>query len=67
MLEQIRRGQRWLTGILVALIGGVFVFFMGLGGPLQSNAPSQGLVVELAEIRLAQVDFQRVRAQQAES
>jgi peptidyl-prolyl cis-trans isomerase D len=67
MLESIRRGQRWLTGMLVALIGGVFVFFMGLGGPLQGDAPSQGLVVELGDIRLGQVDFQRTRAQQAEA
>ncbi len=67
MLESIRKGQRWLTGLLVALVGGVFVFFMGLGQPLQSDAPSQGIVVELGEIRLAGTDFQRVRAQQAEA
>jgi peptidyl-prolyl cis-trans isomerase D len=66
MLDSIRKGQRWLTGILVALVGGVFVFFMGLGGPLQGG-PSQGVVVELGDIRLAQTDFLRVRAQQAEA
>ncbi len=67
MLDQIRRGQRWLTGILVALVGGVFVFFMGLGGPLRGNAPSQGVVVELGDIRLAQSDFLRARMQQGEA
>lgn len=67
MLESIRKSQRWLTGILVALVGGVFVFFMGLGGPLQSDAPTQGLVVELGDIRLAPADFLRVRAQQADA
>ncbi len=67
MLESIRRGQRWLTGLLVALVGGVFVFFMGLGAPLQGDAPSQGLVVELGDIRLGQIDFQRTRAQQADA
>jgi peptidyl-prolyl cis-trans isomerase D len=65
MLESIRRGQRWLTGVLVALVGGVFVFFMGLGQPLQGNAPSQGIVVELGDIRFAYPDFLRVREQQA--
>lgn len=68
MLEQIRKGQRWLTGILIALVGAVFIFFMGLGGPLQQGqGPAQGLVVELGDIRLAAADFQRVRAQQAEA
>jgi peptidyl-prolyl cis-trans isomerase D len=66
MLEQIRKGQRWLTGILIALVGGVFVFFMGLGGPLEGGGPAQGLVVELGDIRLGVADFQRIRAQQAE-
>ena len=67
MLESIRRGQKWLTGILVALVGGVFVFFMGLGGPMQQGAPSQGTVVELGSIRLDQRDFLRVRAQQSDA
>lgn len=66
MLEQIRKGQRWLTGILIALVGVVFIFFMGLGGPMQDQGPSQGLVVELGDIRLSTSDFQRIRAQQAE-
>jgi peptidyl-prolyl cis-trans isomerase D len=63
MLESIRRGQKWLTGILVALVGGVFVFFMGLGQPLERGAPSQGSVVQLGDINLGQPDFLRVRAQ----
>ena len=67
MLDQIRRGQRWLTGILVALVGGVFVFFMGLGGPLRGRAPSQGVVVELGDIRIDRSDFLRARMQQGEA
>ena len=67
MLESIRRGQKWLTGILVALVGGVFVFFMGLGQPLQRGGPSQGTVVELGNIRLVQADFLRIRAQQSDA
>lgn len=65
MLDAMRRGQRWLTGLFVLVLGGVFVFFMGLGQPLRSG-PSQGMVVELGDIRLANADFQRVREQQAE-
>jgi len=67
MLESMRRGQKWLTAILVALVGGVFVFFMGLGQPLAPNSPAQGTVVQLGDIRLAQADFLRVRAQQADA
>ena len=67
MLESIRRGQKWLTGILVALVGGVFVFFMGLGQPLQPGGPSQGTVVELGDIRLGQADFFRVRRQHTDA
>jgi peptidyl-prolyl cis-trans isomerase D len=67
MLESIRRGQKWLTGILVTLVGGVFVFFMGLGQPLQPGAPSQGTVVQLGDMRLDQADFLRVRALHADS
>ncbi len=67
MLESIRRGQKWLTGILVALVGGVFVFFMGLGQPLQTGGPSQGTVVQLGDMRLDQADFLRVRAQHADA
>ena len=66
MLESMRKGQRWLTGLFVLLIGGVFVFFMGLGQPLQGG-PSQGMVVELGDVRMATSDFLRVREQQAET
>ena len=34
MLETLRRGQRWLTGLFVLAVGAVFIFFIGLGGPL---------------------------------
>jgi peptidyl-prolyl cis-trans isomerase D len=64
VLDQIRKGQRWLTAIFVGAIGIVFVFFLGLGGPLEQNQPSGNAVVELGEIRLDVADFQRTRAQQ---
>lgn len=67
MLDSIRRGQKWLTGILVALVGGVFVLFMGLGRPLRIAGPAQGTVVQLGDIRIDRGDFLRARAQQADA
>ena len=32
MLDTFRKGRKWLTGIFIFVIGGVFVFFLGLGG-----------------------------------
>jgi len=64
VLDSIRRGSKWLTVIFIAVIGAVFVFFIGLGGPLSTNQPSAGAVVELGDIRLDGSDFQRIRAQQ---
>jgi len=66
MLESIRKGQRWLTLLLVIFVGGVFVFFMGSGSGFggRQGAPSGNAVVELGEFRMAMADFQRVRAQQ---
>lgn len=67
MLESIRRGQRWLTLLLIAFVGGVFVFFMGVGGGLQPGSPTGNNVVELGDIRLDIQDFFRVRAQQEQA
>jgi len=64
MLESIRRGQRWLTLLLIAFVGGVFVFFMGVGGGLQPGGPTGNYVVELGDNRLDIQDFFRLRAQQ---
>jgi peptidyl-prolyl cis-trans isomerase D len=60
MLEVIRKGQRWVTGLFVIGIGGVFVFFLGLGGPMQG--PSGGSVVEVGDHRFGLREFERVRA-----
>jgi peptidyl-prolyl cis-trans isomerase D len=62
MLESFRRGQRWLTLALVIFVGGVFVFFMGVGGGLQSGGPTGNAVVELGDTRMQVTDFQRLRA-----
>ena len=64
MLESFRRGQRWLTGIFIAVIGGVFVFFLGLGGPLQQGGPSADFVVQIDDIAIDRFDFERVREAQ---
>jgi peptidyl-prolyl cis-trans isomerase D len=61
MLKFIRSGQRWLTGLFVLGIGGVFVFFIGLGGPL--TGPSAGSVVEVGPYRFGIRDFERARTQ----
>lgn len=61
MLETIRRGQRWLVGIFVAVIGGVFVFFMGWRAP--HFQPGHSPVVELGDLRFQLADFERTRAE----
>jgi len=64
VLDSFRRGQRWLTAIFIVAIGIVFVFFLGLGGPVSGPTASPGVVVELGKVQVNQADFQRVRAQQ---
>lgn len=63
MLETLRRGQRWLMGAVVFLVGGVFVAYLGLGGPMTSG-PSSGALVELEGRRYTLEDLQRTRQQQ---
>jgi len=62
VLESIRRGQRWLTGLFIAVIGVVFAFFIGLGGPMAPTAPDT--VVQLDDQSLDSGDFMRLRVQQ---
>ncbi|MDE0884241.1 MAG: peptidylprolyl isomerase [Myxococcota bacterium] len=67
MLESIRKGQRWLTLLLVAFVGAVFVFFMGSGGQTGSGAPTGKTVIQLGDFHLDLGDYQRLRARQEES
>ena len=67
MLESIRKGQRWLTLLLVTFVGAVFVFFMGVGGGLQPGAPSGSAIIELGDFRMNRNDFQRLRARQEQT
>ena len=45
MLDVLRRSQRWLMGALILLIGGVFVFYLGVGAPVRGT--SGAAVVEI--------------------
>lgn len=63
LLDSFRRGQRWLTFIFVSVIGIVFVFFMGFGGGSPGgNAPTGNAVVQLDDIHLTRLDFEREKA-----
>ncbi len=64
MLGFLRRGQRWLTGLIVAGVGVVFVFFMGWGAPTGGGAG--GNVVEVGAYQFGLREFERVRAQREE-
>ncbi len=63
MLDSFRKGQRWLTAIIIALVGFVFVLFMGVGDGLRPSGPTGNLVLELGDIRLGLSDFYRLRDQ----
>ena len=64
MLESFRKGQRWLTLIFVASIGGVFIFFFGSGGGgIGPATPTGNAIVQLDDVQLMQRDFQRVSSQ----
>ena len=62
MLESIRKGQRWLTLLLVAFVGAVFVFFMGVGGQFGPGSPSGNAVVQISDTQMLEGDFNRLRA-----
>ncbi len=60
MLETLRRGQRWLTGLFVLVVGGVFVMFIGLGGPLRGRHAASTLV-KVGPFEYGRETFERVR------
>ena len=59
MLRILRSGQRWLTAILIAGIGTVFVVFLGLQGP--SKFASKAEVVKVGPLEFGFPEFERVR------
>lgn len=64
MLDVLRRSQRWLMGVVILVVAGVFVAYMGLGGPGPSGATNAGAIVELGGRRYTLLDLQRVREDQ---
>ena len=62
MLRFLRRGKRWLTGVLVIGVGAVFAVFIGrAGAPLRFG--STGAIVTVGPYEFAASDFERERAQ----
>jgi len=59
VLETLRRGQRWLTALFVLAVGGVFIFFIGLGGPLRGRRDSS--IVQVGPYEYGPDVFERVR------
>jgi peptidyl-prolyl cis-trans isomerase D len=63
MLDTFRRGQRWLVGGVVFIVGGVFVAYLGLGGP-RFRAPTSDSVIQLDSRRYSLQDVEQVREEQ---
>src|SRR5258706_3387017 len=59
MLRVLRTGQRWLTALLIAGIGTVFVVFLGLQGP--SKFVSGTEIVKVGPLEFGLPEFERVR------
>lgn len=64
MLELLRRSHRYFIGAIVFLVGGVFVAYLGLGGPGNSGGPDQSAIVQVGDRRYFIGDLQRVREDQ---
>lgn len=65
MLESIRRGQRWLTIVLIATIGLVFIVFFGPWAGQQAPTDAVDSVVEVDDLVIDANDFFRRREQQS--
>ena len=65
MLRILRSGQRWLIWFVVIGIGGVFVFFLGLQGPLQAG--TGGTLVRVGPYQFGVREFERTRSRRVAS
>jgi len=59
MLRSIREGQRWLTGLFVLALGGVFVFFLVPG--MGRRGPAGGAIIEVGPDRFGVREFEAER------
>ena len=64
MLDTIRKGQRWLTALIVVGVGAVFAIYMGAGSPRRSRSPND--VVQVGPYHIGIGEFERTRAQHEE-
>jgi peptidyl-prolyl cis-trans isomerase D len=64
VLEVLRRGRRWGTAAIILLVGGVFVAYIGLGGPMQCG--QSAAVIEVDGQSFFPDEFQRAQAEQEE-
>ena len=60
MLKAMRHGQRWVTGLFIATIGAVFVFYLGSGSGGRRSV--QGVVVQVGPDQFGVREFSRIRA-----
>ena len=65
MLDAIRRGQRWLTALLVGGVGFVFVVVFGNQGPGNVSTSSATSIVELGDFVVDAAEFDLERESQA--
>lgn len=61
MLKTLRTGQRWLTAIFIVGVGGVFVLFLGLRGPMRGGGGA-GTIVRVGPHEFGIREFERARA-----
>ena len=64
MLRFLRRGQRWLTAVIVVGVGAVFAVFIGVGEPLQMGGGNA--VVGVGPYQFGASEFDRERKQREE-
>jgi peptidyl-prolyl cis-trans isomerase D len=63
MLQIMRRGQRWILWLVIFVVGGAFVFFLGSGGGMGSGSGPQ-VAVRVGERQFDFRDLDRVRQAQ---
>jgi len=65
MLQVLRRSQRWILWVVIFLIGGAFVFFLGSGGG-SPFGPSAQVAVAVGDRQFDFRDLDRVRERQVQ-